>query len=318
MNSGKAGAAPAPTSSEPSFAGVRPVLHLPITSRGAIDWDALQALAARMLELGVDGLVVLGLATEVWTMSEPERAQAVTLAAEVVAGRVPLVAGLDGDVEAAAREGEQLAALGADALMVRPPADVDSPVEHYGALASRLSLPILIQDAPAGTGVDLGVDDILELARRHPNLRSVKVERPAGGPRVSALVEAGVEVVAGWAGLHYLESVERGATGLIPGCDLGPAFMAIDRHARAGDLEAAARLYDQVLPLLAYEAQSLELMIAGEKRTLWRQGLFPTPALRDGAPIDRFQEATLERLIAGLESEHVPGFDRVETKGTQE
>ena len=35
-------------------------------------------------------------------------------------------------------------------------------------------------------------------------------------------------VVAGWGGLGNLELVRRGAFGVMPGCDLGPTFVAIE------------------------------------------------------------------------------------------
>ena len=63
----------------------------------------------------------------------------------------------------------------------------------------------------------------------HPLVAALKVEIPGAGDKTSAAREAGMEIVAGWGGLGYLDQVARGASGCMPGCDLGPALLAIDR-----------------------------------------------------------------------------------------
>ena len=58
-----------------SFEGIRPVLHVPfadVPDQPIIE-DELARLAGRMLEDGADGLVVPGLASESWALTEAER-----------------------------------------------------------------------------------------------------------------------------------------------------------------------------------------------------------------------------------------------------
>lgn len=81
---------------------------------------------------------------------------------------------------------------------------------------------------------------------------------------MTALVEAGVEVVAGWGGLRYPEAIRRGVVGCMPGCDLAAALLELDQRGR-GDGETEDELYRRILPLLPYEAQSLDLFILGAK-----------------------------------------------------
>jgi dihydrodipicolinate synthase/N-acetylneuraminate lyase len=121
-----------------------------------------------------------------------------------------------------------------------------------------------------------------------------------------------MDVVAGWGGLHYLESIERGAVGCMPGCDLGPAFVEIDRLAREGSANATAaanELYDAIVPLLSYEAQSLDLLLLGAKRLLRRNGIFGSERLRrPGRELDPFESASLDGLMEALTERRVPGF----------
>ena len=108
------------------FGGVRPVLHMPFgdSSDRPILWSELEALAERMLAADVDGLVVLGLASEACALTEPERDEAVGRIVAVIDGRVPLVVGIDGATPIALDRATRASHRGAAGLMVLPPPGV--------------------------------------------------------------------------------------------------------------------------------------------------------------------------------------------------
>jgi dihydrodipicolinate synthase/N-acetylneuraminate lyase len=297
-----------------AFEGIRPVLQLPLGAEPEqpVVHGELRGLVERMVAAGVDGLVVLGLGSEAWTLREAERDEVVETVAMSLGGRLPLVVGLDGTTAVAVDRARRATAAGAAGLMVLPPAGArttDQLVRHYVSVADAAGVPLLIQDPPATSGIALGLDTVLGLARAHPLLRSLKVELLGAGARTSAAGEAGIEIVAGWGGLLYLEQVARGATGCMPGCDLGPAFVAIDRRARSGDGATAADLYRRILPLLSWSTQSLDLLLLGAKRHLRRAGVFSSDALRaPGRVLDAVEIATLDTILDGLAADGVPGF----------
>lgn len=297
-----------------AFEGVRPVLHLPFADDPdeSIRHDELRSLALRMIELRSDGLVALGLGSEAWAVREGERDEVIATVAAAIAGRVPLVVGLDGATSIAVDRARRAVAGGATGLMVLPPSSArttDQLVTHFGRVAEAAGVPILVQDSPQVTGVQMTVDALVAIARGHPLCRAVKSEIPGGGAKTSAVLQAGLEVVAGWGGTAYPEQILRGASGCMPGCDLGPAIGAIDRLARAGRDAEAAELYRAVLPLLSYEAQSLDLLLLGAKRLLRRQGIFSSDALRAPArTLDPVEAATLDGFFEALEQEGIAGF----------
>jgi 4-hydroxy-tetrahydrodipicolinate synthase len=196
--------------------------------------------------------------------------------------------------------------------MVLPPVGIRPGrplIDHFVAVADAGGVPILVQDSPQVTGVALGIDDLVAMQQAHRLVGSVKIETAGAGGKASAAIAAGIEVVAGWGGQHYLESVRRGATGCMPGCDLGPALVEIDRQAREGDAGGADARYRTILPLLSYEVQSLELLLLGAKRVLVRRGIFRSGALRaPGRGLDAEEAATFDGLIGRLEAEGVTGF----------
>ncbi len=302
------------TDTPTTFGGIRPVLHLPFGDgvEQPIVHAELRALAEAMIAAGVDGLVVLGLASEAWTLREPERDEVVRSVIDAIDGRVPLVVGVDGSTAIAIDRGWRAVSAGATGLMVLPPSGARTTaqlVDHYAALADVVRVPILVQDSPQITGVTLSIDALVTIAERHPLVRSLKVEIPGAGAKTSAAHDAGIEIVAGWGGLGYLDSLARGATGCMPGCDLGPALLAIDRLARQGELSAADDLYRLVVPYLAIVAQSLDLLLLAAKRYLRRVGIFTSEALRDPArTLDAVEADTLDRLLDRLAADRVPGF----------
>ncbi len=298
------------------FEGVRPVLHVPFaeTTEQPILESELRALAQRMLEEGADGLVVPGLASESWALTDRERDLVVAIAADACTGRAPLVVGLDGATAVAVERARRAAAAGATGLMVLPPRGAEGRqlmVRHFCAVADAAGLPILIQDSPQVTGVTLDVPTLVAIAEANPLVVAVKSEIPGAGRKASAIGDSGLELVAGWGGLHYLEQVERGAVGCFPGCDMGPVFGVIDRHARSGDPRAAVELYRRILPFLSLATASLDLLLLTAKRHLRRRGIFSTEVLRAPArSLDQQESRTVDALLDELASMGTPGFDQ--------
>ena len=297
-----------------TFEGVLPVLHVPFadTLEQAILEHELAALAERMLALGVDGLAVPQLASEAWALTESERDRVVAIAAEACAGRAPLVVGIDGATAVAVDRARRAADAGAAGLMVLPPrggADADELVAHYVAVADAAGLPLMVQDSPQVTGVQLEVSLLARMRRAHPLVVAVKSEIPGAGPKASAVGEAGLRLVAGWGGLHYLELVARGAVGCLPGCDLAPALKAIDTAVRSGRDDEARTRYRQVLPYLSLASSSLELLLLTAKRHLRRSGIFSTELLRAPArTLDAHEARAVDALLDELKQAGVPGF----------
>jgi len=297
------------------FSGIHPVLQLPLSSEhdpNDIDLASLAALTNKMIDSGAAGLVVHGLATESWTLTDIERDEILGVVITTVNGRVPVTVGIDGSTSQATAQARAAAAMGCGGLLVRPPGGVPSIAAlglHLNTVADAAGIPMVFQDVPQITGLQLSVADLVELCAGHDLIAAVKTEIPGAGPRASAAVEAGLVVIAGWGGLNYLEMVDRGAVGCMPGCDLGPAFVAIDDRFRAGHDQAATDLYRAVLPILAFEISSLDLLVLGAKHILERGGVLSSRHMR--APrraLDQLERQILDQLYDEAAAAGVPGF----------
>jgi dihydrodipicolinate synthase/N-acetylneuraminate lyase len=269
-----------------SFRGIFPMLVTPFDATGAVSLGELASLAHHQLTSGVAGLSVLGLAGEAASLTAAERMSIARLVLSIAKG-VPVIVGCTAAETASAIElATDAARNGAAVVMVAPPSradwSVDQLFEHYGRVAEAIHpTPLMVQDAPAFIGVSLSSEFITRLAQRFPNVRYAKPESIPAVDAVSQLASLpDMGIFGGHGGLYFLEVLEAGAHGLIPGCALPRLFQRIlDRWTR-GDQGSAREAFEAALPLLVWQFQSLDCFIASEKMLLHAQGLIAHPSLR--------------------------------------
>ncbi len=151
------------------FKGVFTALVTPFRD-GALDETALAALIERQVAAGVHGLVPVGTTGESATLSHEEHRRVVSLAIEVAAGRVPVIAGAGSYSTAEAIElaAFALKAGAAAALIVTPYYNRPSQeglYRHYEAVARAVDIPILVYNVPSRTSVDISNDTLARLAK---------------------------------------------------------------------------------------------------------------------------------------------------------
>jgi 2-keto-3-deoxy-L-arabinonate dehydratase len=241
--------------------GVYPILNTTFHADGSLDLPSQSRLVEHLLEAGAHGLGLFGNASEGYALLASERVEILKLVRREVNGRVPLVVssghtGTDAAVELS-REAE---ALGADALMVLPPyylkTDGDGLMFYFEAISKAVNIPIMVQDAPLLTAVAMPAALLSRMGREIEHVRYAKVEAPPTAPKVSAVAAAGgVIPFAGLNGQFMIEEVERGARGVMPGCDMIPQFVDIWNSLAAGDTAEAWRVFTRALPLMRFELQ---------------------------------------------------------------
>lgn len=149
---------------------------------GAVHYPAFGRLIHRQLDSGTDAIVVCGTTGESATMTPQERQEAMAFCVEQSGGRVPVIAGTGANDTALAVQNARAAErLGVDALLVVTPyynkATQKGLMAHYTAVADAVSVPVIIYNVPARTGVNVLPETYAALAR-HPNIAGVK---EAGG-----------------------------------------------------------------------------------------------------------------------------------------
>ncbi|MEU4477888.1 dihydrodipicolinate synthase family protein [Micromonospora sp. NPDC023966] len=288
--------------------GLVPILATPFGPDGALDLPSLRRLTEFQLASGVTGVAVFGMASEGFALTTEERTRILDTVTEVVAGAVPVVAGINGTSTVNAIEQAGVAvAGGASALMVLPPFMVkptpDQLLTFYGDVATTAGVEVMVQDAPGATGVTMPPALIAELGKLD-GVTSVKVESPPTAPKVAAVVAARADdrfaVLGGQNAQFCLEEYARGAIGTMPACEfpdlLGPVLADWQAGRRADARAGFARL----LPLILFGLQQ-GIAWAVHKEVLVRRGLIADATVRSPArPLDSASRDSLNTILADL------------------
>jgi 4-hydroxy-tetrahydrodipicolinate synthase len=241
-----------------SLHGVLPALITPFTEDGdAIDVEALGALVDRLVAGGVGGLVPGGSTGEFTTLTHGERRLLVEETVRAADGRVPVVAGTGA---LSTRETVELSVhaerAGAAALMVVPPfydaLRWPELLAHFRAVADATTVPVLLYNLPAATGVTLTVEQ-WRVLRREARVTALK---DTGGDAVAAtaLLQAGDEVpelLNGWDTLTFA-ALAAGARAVVWGAASILPEECVELHrllAEEADLRGARALWARLWPL---------------------------------------------------------------------
>ena len=151
------------------FTGLGTALITPFTRDGAVDEAAVRRLVRRQVEAGVHFVSPCGTTGEAPTLSASEKLRIVEIVLDEVAGRVPVLPGAGGyDTREIIEFTRDLEKLGADGILSVTPyynkPTQDGLYEHYKAIASSTSLPIVLYNVPGRTGVNLEVKTVVRLA----------------------------------------------------------------------------------------------------------------------------------------------------------
>jgi 4-hydroxy-tetrahydrodipicolinate synthase len=160
------------------LSGAGTAIVTPFTETGELDEASLRRFVAWQVEEGVDYIVPCGSTGEAATMTADEQRRVVEITVEVVAGRIPVVAGAGAnDTAKALANSRMMKDAGATHLLHVSPAYNKPPqrgiVAHFRAIADTIDLPIVLYNVPGRTGSNVTAETTLELAG-HDNIVAVK------------------------------------------------------------------------------------------------------------------------------------------------
>ena len=160
--------------------GCGTALVTPFLQDGSVDEAALRNLVAWQVESGIDFLVPCGSTGETPTLTHDERLRVVDITVEVVAGRVPVMAGATSNStqEAAANAKEIAARPGVDAILTASPyynkPTQEGQYRHFAAIAEAVGdKPVIVYNVPGRTGANIEPGTLARLAEI-PNIVGVK------------------------------------------------------------------------------------------------------------------------------------------------
>lgn len=226
----------------------------PFRPDGTIDLERFQALCRHLVENGSDGLVVSGTTGESPTLTDEERLVLYAAAVEEIGDRATVVAGTGTYSTAhSVHLTERAHELGVDGFLVVTPYYNKPPprgiVEHFKTIADVTDKPIVVYNIPGRVVVNLETETIAELGEI-PNVAAVKQANP-DLEQARGIVDLGLDLYAGDDDL-ILPFLEVGGVGgvCVHTHVVGPRVKEMIRRYRAGDVEGARALEEEVRPAI--------------------------------------------------------------------
>src|SRR3954452_7158420 len=303
------------------------IVPTPFLPDGALDLGSIAGLVRFVRETGVDGMTILGVLGEAARLGDSERSAVMDGVLAAGASSIPVCVGVShASTDRAVAFAREAETAGAHSVMLAPPplarASDAALRRHYLAVASAVSLPIVVQDHPASSGVQMTAEFLLALAGEAPSCRVIKLEEEPTPPKAGRLVSGSPDVIVlgGLGGGMLLEELRRGTHGTMTGFGFPEVLVAVVRRWFDGDRAGAAAVFDRYATLIRFENQAL-LNLPIRKLVYQRRGAIAHATVRaPGVAADAGTIADLEEVLrrTGLDEHLAAGSVLPELLGPAE
>jgi 4-hydroxy-tetrahydrodipicolinate synthase len=287
------------------FTGCGTALVTPFRADLSLDEPALRRLVRRQVEAGIDFLVPCGTTGESPTLARHEHLRVIEIALEEAKGKVPVLGGAGGystrEVIELARELEH---LGVDGILSVTPyynkPTQEGLYQHYVAIASAISLPIIVYSVQARTGVNVEPATLARLAAI-PNIIGVKEASGNIAQMADVIHQTPPEfIVLSGDDAVTLPLMALGGRGVISvvSNEIPAEMTQLARLCLAGDFAGARALQRKYLPLM--EINFIESNPIPVKAALGLMGLLETVYRLPMVPPKAEHLARIEKVLESV------------------
>lgn len=285
--------------------GVMPIAPTTFADDESLDLASQRRALDFLVDAGVDAICILANYSEQFALSDHERDTLQDLAFKHVGGRTPIIVTTSHySTRIVVERSRRAEEAGAAMVMIMPPyhgatlrVEEDGLFRFFESIASQISIPIMIQDAPM-SGTPLPAALLAKLATEIPNVQYVKVESANAAAKLRSLVAmAGSSLPGPFDGeesITLIPDLEAGATGTMPSAMIPEVLVEVLRLWQVGDRSAAVGLWESWLPMIHFENRQCGLRAT--KILMKEGGIITSEATR--APFGPVSPAIREGLIA--------------------
>lgn len=161
------------------FTGAGVAIVTPMNADGSVNYESFRKLIEFQIENSTDAIIVCGTTGEASTLSHEEHLDVIKYCVEVVAGRVPVVAGTGSNcTETAIYLSTEAEKYGVDGLLLVSPyynkATQNGLYAHFKAVADAVKVPIILYNVPSRTGCNILPETVVRLCKDVENIVGVK------------------------------------------------------------------------------------------------------------------------------------------------
>jgi len=220
-----------------------------------IDCSKAGELASRLVQQGVESLVLSGTTGESPTLSRKERIDLIKAVRNTV--KVPLIANAGtNDTRISIQNAKDAEEAGADGILLVAPyynkPDQEMMYDHFSAIANSVRIPVMLYNVPGRTAVSIKPETIIRLSRDVKNITMLKDAAGNLDDMTAVIRNAanGFRVYTGEDSLT-LPSLSIGGYGVVS----VTAHVAAGRMREminaylAGDMQRAAEVHSMLYPL---------------------------------------------------------------------
>jgi 4-hydroxy-tetrahydrodipicolinate synthase len=288
--------------------GVFIIAATPFTDAGLVDEASIDRAVEFYLKKGVTGITILGMMGEAHKLTSEESRTVMTRFLHRVGGRVPVVVGVSAPgTDPLIEFSREAMDAGAAAVMIAPVNTVRTEEQIYNYFAGvldRLEAPMVLQDYPYSTGVNISAATIRRIFDDYPQAVMLKHEDWPGLQKLSRVRNSSgrrFSILTGNGGLYLPQELRRGADGAMTGFAYPEMLVQVCKHFRRGEAEAGEDLFDVYLPILRHEQQP-GIGLALRKEVLRRRGAIASAHVRSPGPkLNADDHRELDQLMARLE-----------------
>lgn len=240
--------------------GTGVALITPFNEDKTIDYTSLEKLINKVIEGGIDFLVVLGTTGEATSINESEKNELINFIVKLNNKRLPLVLGLGGNnTNKLIKEINNTDLSDFDAILsVTPYYNKPSQkglYHHYAEISKFSPIPIILYNVPSRTGVNMSPEITIQLANDFKNIISIK-EASGDINQIKYILKnkpKNFDVLSGDDGLT-LEIIQNGGAGVISviGQSNPVEFSSLVKFALNGKLSDAKLLHDKLYGIYHY------------------------------------------------------------------
>lgn len=240
-----------------NFGQILTAMVTPFDQNGDIDYNATRNLVDYLLANGTEGLVVSGTTGESPTLTTDEKVALYKFVVELVAGRVPVIAGTGSYNTRESIHLTQLAEqCGVDGIMLVVPyynkPSQEGLYQHFKAIAEATKLPIILYNIPGRSVVNMNVETTVRLSKI-PNIVALKDASGnlEGMTEIISQTSSDFAVYTGEDALT-LPSLAIGGAGVVSVAShvIGNEMQTMIQHFKNGNHREAALIHQSILPVI--------------------------------------------------------------------
>lgn len=229
----------------------------PFNEKREVDYDALEKLVSHLVNSSTDAILVTGTTGESPTLTHEEEYEILyEVKAQVSGARKVIMGAGSNSTRTAVDSSKKAQELGADAILSVVPyynkPNQQGIIEHFGAIARSVDLPIIMYNIPGRTGVNMAPQTAAFLAKEYSNIVALKQSCPDMDAitELRSLCPEDFAIYCGDDSLT-LPMLSLGAHGVVSVAShvVGDELKSLITNFKSGQIKAARNMHQKLYPL---------------------------------------------------------------------